>query len=247
MKKLKLLTGLIFLALCSGANAESLNTSGYYYGLNYYSYSEKTATQNPFMEEKTTVLPTVLLGYRNEESIRSATDRDSLSWFTEAAVGQVEYSQYTGVGTHDHNYWKFQTEAVYPLPKNFYIGAGYRYLMDYLSDYGTGGYDRENELFYIPVGYIQNIADGTSIKYQYNYLIEGTQTSHTTDLGYNSDLDNKQDSGFGVDIAYQPNKSDYELFVKYWHIDDSDWNTVQGLTAMEPDNTTWEIGLKWAF
>ena len=76
------------------------------------------------------------------------------------------------MGTHTHNYWKIQTEAVYPLPENFYAGLGYRHLYDYLSDGGANGYDRLNQLLYIPVGYILTNKDGSAAKFQFNYLIE---------------------------------------------------------------------------
>ena len=34
------------------ANAQTFNKPSAYWGLNYYSYVEDTATKNPFMEEK---------------------------------------------------------------------------------------------------------------------------------------------------------------------------------------------------
>ena len=120
------------------ANAQTFNKPTAYWGLNYYAYIEDTATQDPFMEEKTKLLPTIFIGYKDETSIRS-TNRNSISWFAEAALGQVEYSNYAGTQTHTHNYWKIQTEAVYPLPENFYAGLGYRHLYDYLSDAGANG------------------------------------------------------------------------------------------------------------
>jgi hypothetical protein len=224
------------------ANAQTFNKPTAYWGLNYYAYIEDTATQDPFMEEKTKLLPTIFIGYKDETSIRSTTNKNSLSYFAEAALGQVEYSQYTGVGTHTHNYWKIQGEALYPLPENFYLGLGYRHLYDYLSDAGAGGYDRRNQLLYVPVGYVLNSKDGSTAKFQFNYLIEGKQNSYTASvLGY--DLEHTQKDGYGFDISYTPKDATWEIFGRYWNIDD--YNIVRG--TLEPHNVTYEIGVKYAF
>jgi hypothetical protein len=236
------------------ANAQTFNKPTAYWGLNYYAYIEDTATQDPFMEEKTKLLPTIFIGYKDETSIRS-TNRNSISWFAEAALGQVEYSNYAGTQTHTHNYWKIQTEAVYPLPENFYAGLGYRHLYDYLSDAGANGYDRLNQLLYIPVGYILNNKDGSAAKFQFNYLIEGKQTSYLSQMSINTggyaDLENTQKNGWGLDLSYTPKESNWEIFAKYWNIDDSTINTATGsrnsTTGYEPHNVTYEIGVKYAF
>ena len=68
------------------ANAQTFNKPSAYWGLNYYSYVEDTATKNPFMEEKTKLLPTIFIGYKDETSIRSTTNKNSLSYFAEAAL-----------------------------------------------------------------------------------------------------------------------------------------------------------------
>jgi hypothetical protein len=244
----------IFVFNFSIAQAQTFNKPTAYWGLNYYAYIEDTATQDPFMEEKTKYLPTILVGYRNESSIRS-TNRNSISWFAETALGQVEYSNYAGTQTHTHNYWKIQTEAVYPLPVNFYAGIGYRHLYDYLSDAGANGYDRLNQLLYIPVGYILNNKDGSAAKFQFNYLIEGKQTSYLSQMSINgggyADLENTQKNGWGLDLSYTPKESNWEIFAKYWNIDDSTTNTSTGsrwsTTGLEPHNVTYEIGVKYAF
>ena len=43
------------------ANAQTFNKPTAYWGLNYYSYVEDTATKDPFMEEKTKFLPLINL------------------------------------------------------------------------------------------------------------------------------------------------------------------------------------------
>ena len=207
------------------------------------------------MEEETKMLPSILVGYKDETSINSKEKKNSLSWLAEATYGQVEYSQHTGVGTHTHNYWKIQGEALYPLPENFYLGLGYRHLYDYLSDYGAGGYDRRNQLLYVPVGYVLNNTDGSAAKFQFNYLIEGQQISYLSQRsdsgGGFADLKNKQKDGWGLDFSYTPKESNWEIFAKYWNIDDSTTNTSTGsrwiTTGLEPHNVTYEIGVKYAF
>jgi len=245
----------IFVFNFSIAQAQTFNKPTAYWGLNYYAYVEDTATQDPFMEEKTKLLPTIFIGYRDETSIRSTTNKNSLSYFVEGGLGQVEYSQYTGVGTHTHNYWKIQGEALYPLPENFYLGLGYRHLYDYLSDFGAGGYDRRNQLLYVPVGYVLNNKDGSAAKFQFNYLIEGQQISYFSQRsdsgGGFADLKNKQKDGWGLDLSYTPKESNWEIFAKYWNIGDSTTNTSTGsrwiTTGLEPHNVTYEIGVKLAF
>jgi hypothetical protein len=249
MNKIKnLLLGIFFLSISTNLNAKTFDEPTAYWGLNYYSYTEDTSTQDPFMEEKTDLLPTVIIGYRDFNSITSGSK--NLSWFVEGAYGQVEYSQYTGVGTHTHEYFKFQGEALYPIANSFYAGLGYRYLYDYLSDYGAGGYDRQNQLVYLPIGYVLNSIDSTT-KFQFNYLIEGEQKSYLSDISGYADLTNKQKDGWGLDVSYAPKKSSWELFAKYWNIDDSTINTSTGtsfiITGLEPHNETYEVGVKFAF
>lgn len=254
IKKRILSTIAIFVFNFSIAQAQTFNKPTAYWGLNYYAYIEDTAAHDPFMKEKTKLLPTILVGFRDESSIRS-TNRNSISWFAEAALGQVEYSNYEGTQTHTHNYWKIQTEAVYPLPENFYAGLGYRHLYDYLSDSGASGYDRLNQLLYVPVGYILNNKDGSAAKFQFNYLIEGKQTSYLSQMSINgggyADLENKQKNGWGLDLSYTPKESNWEIFAKYWNIDDSTKNISTGsrwvTTGLEPHNVTYEIGVKYAF
>ena len=222
-----------------------------YWGLNYYNYEEQNGGHDPFMQERTKFLPSLLLGYRDFNGINSKDSR-GFSYFIEGTIGQVEYSQYTGVGTHTHNYWKVQTEGYYPIVFNFYLGLGYRHLYDYLSDYGTGGYDRRNEMWYLPIGHVLNLKDNSNFRFQFNYLIQGTQTSYLSNVyGAGTDLENKQNKGYGLDLSYIPSSNNSEWFIRYWDIGDSTTNTVSNssytVTGMEPKNQTLEIGFKSSF
>ena len=208
------------------------------------------------MTEKSNWLPSILLGYKDDSSIRSKEKSNNLSYFIEGTYGQVEYSNYQGTLTHNHNYYKLQGELLYPVVSNLYLGLGYRYLYDYLSDANSyNAYDRKNELLYVPIGYVLNNTDGSSAKFQFNYLIEGTQVSYLSQMyGANSgsaDLKNKQKDGYGLDFSYTPKVGTWELFAKYWNIDDSTTNSSTGSrliwTGKEPKNQTYEIGFRLAF
>ena len=226
-----------------------------YYGVNYYSYTERTDEKDPFMELETNI-PTFILGLRDETAIRSNNSSDKISYNVEGSFGNVTYTQYTGAGTHTHNYWTIQTEGLYALPYNFYAGVGYRYLKDYLSAGGSGGYDRQNQLVYLPVGYTFNNSDNSSVKLQYNFLMEGSQFSELSQIPGYGDLTNVQNDGFGLELSYTfldpgSDTSGWEIFTKYWNIEDSTTNTSSGskwiITGMEPLNETYEIGVKALF
>jgi hypothetical protein len=233
----------IFVFNFSIAQAQTFDKPTAYVGLNYYYYYEKYNGHDPLMELKSQ-LPTVLIGYRDEAAIRSNNKSIApLSWNAEASYGRVNYSQYTGTGAHTHDYWTVQAEGLYALPNNFYLGLGYRYLYDYLGDAGPGGYDRKQEYLYLPVGYILNNPD-SSFKLQYNHLIMGQNHSDASNNGSQPAISPKNNKGWGLDLSYLPSKnSKWEIFGKYWNIADS--KVDKGY--LEPQNYTYEIGVKYAF
>ena len=244
----KIITILIFLiAPITFAKSENLNSAGVYWGVHYYDYIERTTTKDPFMTLKTAI-PTVTIGLRDETAIRGDTD-NKFSYYTEFSIGEVTYAQHTGTGGHDHAYWVWQSEAFYALPANFYTGFGYRHLKDYLSQGGSGGYDRQNQMTYLPIGYIFS-GEGT-LKLQYNILLEGTQFSQLSQIPGYGDLTNTQNEGYGMEFAYTAPSGGWEVFTKYWNIDDSTLNSSTGtkwiINGMEPMNETLEIGVKVAF
>ena len=104
---------------------------------------------------------------------------------------------------------------------------------------------------YAPVGYFLKNTDGSSAKFQFNYLIEGQQDSYLSDVAGYADIRNKQKDGYGLDLSYMPAGSKWEIFAKYWNIDKSTTNTSTGsiyrVTGTEPKNETIEIGFKLAF
>ena len=250
MKSIIKLLAVVILFSSSAVKAGSLNDETMYYGVHYYNYIERTTAQDPFMELKTQI-PTFTLGLRNENAIRSENSTNKFSYFVEGQIGRVNYSNYLGTGEHAHNYWVFQTEGVYALPHNFYAGVGFRHLKDYLSVAGEGGYDRQNRLLYLPVGYTIKNKNDSSVKLQYNILMEGTQFSQLSQIPGYGDLTNAQNEGYGLDLSYVLPGGSTELFGKYWNIEDSTTNTSAGtkwiVSGMEPLNETFEIGIKFAF
>ena len=242
-----ILTIILLETSISIAKSDDLNSTAFYWGINYYDYIERTTEKDPFMTLETAI-PTIIFGIRDETAIRG-DDTSKFSYYSEFSIGEVTYWQHTDTGGHDHTYWVWQSEAFYALPLNFYAGFGYRHLKDYLSQVGSGGYDRQNRMTYLPVGYILN-AEGV-IKLQYNFLLEGTQFSQLSQIPGYGDLTNVQNEGYGMEFSYTNPSGKWEIFTKYWNIDDSDLNTSTGtkwiVTGMEPMNETFEIGIKTTF
>jgi hypothetical protein len=238
----------IFVFNFSIAQAQTFDKGTAYWGLYYYEYKEPSLS----VEMKNKWIPSLLLGYRDDSAIRGSS-KNALSYFAEGAIG---YTYYKGSGESDNYYYKFNAEALYPLPYNFYLGLGYRWLYDdgggKRTTTGAYGYDRQNQLLYVPVGYVLKNTDGSSAKFQFNYLIEGQQDSYLSDVAGYADIRNKQKDGYGLDLSYMPAGSKWEIFAKYWNIDTSTTNSSRGsnnitLAGTEPKNKTIEIGFKLAF
>ena len=105
-------------------------------------------------------------------------------------------------------------------------GLGYRWLYD---DWGgrrfqRGGYsyDRQSRYWYLPMGVMVVDDKGSSWRFQYNYFLEGEQTSYLTDVpGYYWQPANTQESGSGFEIEYQHDES-WAIFLRAWNVRDSD-------------------------
>lgn len=137
-----------------------------------------------------------------------------------------------------------------------FFGIGYRYWNDFIK--GRGGYEREIEYWYSPIGVTtcsplsENWTWGTSL--EYDLFWEGTSG---VDAETFPDL--HQDSGYGIRFSLQFNRQfsdryalSLEPFITYWKIDKSDSETymalfsggTQVLTVHEPENTTTSYGLR---
>jgi len=239
-------------------SASSFNKGTFYYGLEYYNYNETANGADTLSAHKTDPWPTIVAGYSDYSSLRSNNPSSQFIYYLEGTYGINRYHQQSGIGTVNVPDAKFQTEAEYVFPYNVYAGLGYRYLYDFHGGRG-GGYDRQNQLWYLPIGYGLKMADGSNAKFQFNYLIKGTQESYFSDLNSSSgsypDVKNKQKSGWGLDFSYVPVSSEWEFYAKYWNISRSDtaygsfYNNgrTYGASAYEPYNQTYEIGFKHTF
>ena len=144
-----------------------------------------------------------------------------------------------------------------------YTGLGYRILYDNSSntetDLGFSGYDRTSQYVYLPVGLSLGYTIGNWTlrpNAEYDYLIHGHQTSSFTDFGFDEDLENSQNSGYGLRASLMLETPtsigilSFGPFVRYWHIDDSDVafssnsSTGEEVAGIEPANRTTEIGGK---
>lgn len=144
-----------------------------------------------------------------------------------------------------------------------YIGLGYRFLSQsgsgLFTSTGKYFYDRQSTYNYIPLGLKRRIAltDGATLEtmVEYDYLISGNQyngMSAAINGGGISDatnINNKQNSGYGLNASLVYRRSDgwsFGPYWKYWNIDASESasysSTVQAVS--EGANTTEEFGFK---
>jgi hypothetical protein len=185
------------------------------------------------------------------------------------AFGQVDYEGQTWGGTPvtQDNIDDFAMEGRLLLGPEWlgedilntlYAGIGYRYLNDDSSS-DPGGYERESNYYYIPIGYEvnTNIRAGWSLagKVEFDYFIWGLQRTHLSDVGL-LDVDNHQDGGHGyrASLKLQKRSKDavfvIEPFIRYWDIDDSDVEYAgYDIYVLEPANETTEYGVQliWMF
>lgn len=235
------------LGFASQANAQTFHGAAAYADLHYYAYEEKGV-----MTEKSR-LPAIALGYRDETAIRGTQKFGELSWTIEGALGYIEYS---GGGTHKHNFYKLLGEISTPAYHNVYLGLGYRRLLDDFgpgtTSTGLGTYDRSSTYIYLPIGVILQGNNRSGTKLQFNYLLYGHQISYLSQVGgYLHDIHNTQNSGYGLDLAYTPTKGQWEAYLRYWNIRDSDYVVARTFSSSgygyEPENSTIEIGARFAF
>jgi hypothetical protein len=256
-KILSMMLVTLFSVSIAHAETNSLNKSAWYYGLEYYNYHEKDSGHDPLVTVKTNPWPTLVLGYSDYSNLRSTSQAQyPFIYFLEGSFGRNKYTNYdssTGNGATTKDY-KFQTEVSYVSPYNIYAGLGYRYLYD--KGDGAGFYDRINTILYVPVGYGLKMSDGSNAKFQFNYLIDGNQESDLSNVSaVYPNVDNKQNSGWGLDFSYVPKNGEWEFYGKYWDIKKSELVsgtvTVNGHsyigTIWEPQNYTYQIGFKRAF
>ena len=142
-----------------------------------------------------------------------------------------------------------------------YIGIGYRYLNDDgAGKFTSTGIDlcvRESNYFYSPIGLevttVLNKGWKAIGNFEYDYFWWGMQKTRLTDkVGYTTNLENKQEEGYGcrgsMEFQKTGGKLDFAIgpFIRYWSIQVSRRSgyTKNGVdkTGVEPKNNTLEIG-----
>jgi len=124
-------------------------------------------------------------------------------------------------------------------------GLGYRYLYDYgknvYSSTGHIGYDREQDYTYIPILAELNSSKGI-LKFEYDYIIEGNNTSYLGYVAGYEDLKFKNNNGHMWKVSHESQHGDYifEPYYEFLRVEHS--NVVSG--SKEPHNVTNEIGFK---
>lgn len=142
-----------------------------------------------------------------------------------------------------------------------YVGLGFRYLQDGLDKF-EGGYLRESNYAYIPLGYEYAFTPEAASSWlagfvvEYDYFIIGSQKSHLSNLVAGlSDVVNEQNNGYGyrASLKFRSSAERVDLlvepFIRYWKIAKSVPETItvgsQTMIAWEPANNSTEIGLKF--
>lgn len=184
------------------------------------------------------------------------------------ASGEVDYDGSLSDGTpytiDNIEYTTYETRLLYGMDflneswlACLSAGIGYRYSNDD-SSFDPHGYERESNYIYLPIAYQldgkfeNNWAWGFQI--EVDFLIRGTQKSYLSDVG-DVDIENRQNDGYGFrgSIRLQ-NKTNagvliIEPFIRYWNIEDSEYEYVAPYYYWEPKNSTTEVGLQlqWKF
>jgi hypothetical protein len=195
------------------------------------------------------------------------------NWFAKADLryvnGKTNYSgSGTAIGDPD---WYYDARGLFG--KDFivsgqvvapYAGYGYRYLFNDgrgITSTGAGGYRRESNYWYIPIGINHKMHLSSHSKLdttiEYNYLLDGKQVSHLSDVAGYSDVKNKQNKGYGYRVSSMYVENNWALgpYFYYWSIDQSnmvDSIVVSGgvenkITLYEPKNNTKELGFKVSY
>jgi len=155
--------------------------------------------------------------------------------------------------------YDFVAKAITITPN---LGMGYRYLQDNSQDKNAGGYQRESNYIYIPIGIgaIANLGKGWSLgtNVEYDIFLWGRQISYFNNIDPSySAVENEQMKGYGVrgsiSIAKKGKKASFiiEPFIRYWNIKESREGYIihQGAPvgyAIEPNNDSTEIGCRLA-
>ena len=186
--------------------------------------------------------------------------------------GELKYDGETWGGTpveEDADDWIIEGRVLfggdYRINNNnavtFFTGVGYRYWNDEID--APGGYEREIQYWYLPIG-IKTISSlnnswtcGMSI--EYDLFLSGEVKSHLSDIDPSlNDPKNDQDfgDGYGIKFSLKFDKKltgdagvSIEPYITYWDIDKSDTATLTYYGTpigygFEPANETIAYGLQ---
>jgi hypothetical protein len=148
---------------------------------------------------------------------------------------------------------KPQSEVSFALAP--YTGIGVRDLYNDSSKI-KGGYRRNSEYFYVPLGLTDRFRITSnariSLNGEFDYLLLGRQTSYLNDATYNDpNVTNDQKHGYGVrgSIMYERESWAIGPFANYWNVNQSDYSIYKGTSCLpyycgiwEPHNQTYEVG-----
>lgn len=268
MKKNRIVGSLI-IAMISysyvGASENSLSLksiSGFEIGLQTYMYEyEEEVDSAFFMSNKGNKYGFLVAATKN------IGDNYYFKGDIRYATGDVEYKSASGTGDVSDEICEMRLVTgkevfVDDYLLGSYIGVGYRMLNNDLRDLGTGGYRRESQYLYIPIGVTHRFHVGSasriSTNIEYDYFVWGEQKSYLSDVNawYESvfgDTVNKQKNGYGIRVntAYEEKKWSIGIFLNYWNIKDSEINYyLDGYDlyyGMEPSNDTKELGIEMKY
>ncbi|MFP4572218.1 MAG: autotransporter outer membrane beta-barrel domain-containing protein [Desulfobacterales bacterium] len=193
----------------------------------------------------------------------------------EFLVGEMDYDGGTWAGDPakaDTDDWIFHAREL--LGYDFFVngnhlitpfvGIAYRYWNDEID--GIGGYEREIQYWYSPIGVqtLSRLSDQWTLglSAEYNLFWSGLVKSHLSDVSpVVNDPSVSQDFGDGYGLRFSADFirkfSDrhsmvIEPYITYWDIDDSDFATLreQGVPVgwvYEPANETLSYGLRVSF
>lgn len=181
------------------------------------------------------------------------------------AAGTVDYSSNSTGSASGEPDWYIEARALVGKDRAIqdavispYAGLGYRYLFNDgrgITSNGYGGYRRQSNYIYLPVGVIHRIALDDQARLEstleYDQLLAGKQVTSLSDLGAGySDATNNQSSGYGLrfSVMYQKSKWMIGPYASYWNIGQSDivYGIQNGVLTglVEPANNTVEFGVK---
>lgn len=236
------------------------------YSPSYYKYEEKTWDQESGSEQmfmsltSAPVVHSFTIDFRRY--VQNAMYSEVLVGFV---VGSLNYDSRSSGYVSGVDNFIFTLENSLNYCSNTVLcasaGYGFRYLDNdatvRVTSSGYSGYERENYLHYLPFGIkyhmnlYQKYFSSLQLRTKYYLMLDGRQVSHVSRFGYDTDITNKQNSGFGVDASVRLYANDKKWFYgaryQYWKVDISDTVDVpyhgSTTTATEPENTTTIAGI----